>query len=460
VTLRPYQLDLVELTRDAFRKYRRVIMQLSTGGGKTCIAAYIGSGAYAKGNQMLVLTHRQEIKGQLVRAFTGAGVPCADIGTDSPCHIDTIGIAANRLGTYAPPDFIFVDEFQHAVSTTFLKVIEAFPNAKVLGLTATPQRLDGKGLNQVADVIVSGPSMKWLIANGWLKQPIYYAPKELVDVSGLRKTGGDFNHADLEKLMAKPSVTGNAVIEYQRLANGRTALAFCVTVAHAEGVARAFSEAGITSESVDGKLSKDERAERLARLASGRTKVLTSCELISEGFDAPAVGAVISLRPTASLTMHMQQIGRGLRPSTDSDCIVLDHAGNCFRHGLAEEDREWSLEGKAKRKVPEKLEEIHRCQVCYAVFAGAACSQCGIQRAPSPRELKQKEGEMQRLLEVRHRIDHKAEERAAKTLEDLQAIALKRGYSPKWAWIRWKTSWRNRKAMPKGGGKRQKPVFA
>ena len=442
MTLRPYQLDLVELTRDAFRKYRRVILQLPTGGGKTIIASYIGAGSHAKGNQTLVLTHRQEIKAQLVRAFSNAGVPCGDIGTDSPCHIDTIGIAANRLGTYASPDFIFVDEFQHAVSSTFLKVLEAFPNAKVLGLTATPQRLDGKGLNQVADVIVSGPSMKWLISQGWLKQPVYYAPKELVDVSGLRKTGGDFNHADLEKLMAKPSVTGNAVVEYQRLANGRTALAFCVTVAHAEAVARAFSEAGIKSESVDGKLSKDERAARLGRLASGETKVLTSCELISEGFNAPAVGAVISLRPTASITLHMQQIGRGLRPSSEPDCIVLDHAGNCFRHGLAEEDREWSLEGKAKRKVPETQEEIHRCQECYAVFSGSSCPQCGVQRAPSPRELKQKEGEMQRLLEVRQRVDHKAEERAAKSLEDFKSIAIKRGYSPKWAWMRWSRSWK------------------
>lgn len=441
MTLRPYQLDLVERTREAFRAHRRVILQLSTGGGKTVIAAHIGAGAFKKGNQMLVLTHRKEIRDQLDRAFWNAGVTCDEIESDVPCHITTIGRAWNKLGSYSEPDFIFVDEFHHAVSGQFLKVLEAFPHAKVLGLTATPQRLDGKGLNQVADTMVLGPSMKWLISQGWLKQPVYYAPKELVDVAGLRKTAGDYNHGDLEKLMAKPSVTGNAVDEYRRLADGRTALAFCVTVAHADAVAKAFCEAGIPSSSVDGKLSKEERADRLARLSDGRIKVLTSCELISEGFDAPAVGAVISLRPTASLTLHMQQIGRGLRPSTDHDCIILDHAGNCFRHGLAEEDREWSLEGKAKRNVPASMEEIHRCEKCYAVFSGGACPQCGANRAPSARELKQKEGEMQRLLEVRQRIDHKAEERAARTLEDFQAIALKRGYAPKWAWIRWKSSW-------------------
>jgi superfamily II DNA or RNA helicase len=265
-----------------------------------------------------------------------------------------------------------------------------------------------------------------------------------VDVSGLRRTAGDYNHGDLEQLMAKPSVTGNAIVEYNRLAPGRMALAFCVTVAHAEAVAKAFSEAGIPSESVDGKLSAEERAARLARLASGETRVLTSCELISEGFDAPAVGAVISLRPTQSLTLHMQQIGRGLRPSGERDCIVLDHAGNCFRHGFAEDDRVWSLEGRPRNSSTEPVIEVHRCLECFACYQGGVCPQCGAGRQPSPREVKQREGEMERLLVVQKRVGLKTAMQNARSYEDFQAIGIANGYNPKWAGVQWGRSWQRK----------------
>lgn len=447
MTLRPYQHTMVADTRAAFRAgHRRVILQAPTGSGKTVVSAHIAQGAQAKGNRMLVLTHRREIQAQLLRAFKAADVRATMFPEASPCQIGTIGKVASRLDALSAPDFIFVDEFHHAVSATFQRVLNYFPTAKVLGLTATPQRLDGRGLSEVADQLVLGPSMKSLIRDGWLKQPVYYAPRELLDVSGLRKRGGDFRESDLETLMAKPGVTGNAVAEYQRLCPGRTALAFCVTVAHAEAVAALFNGAGIRAASVDGKLSKEQRDYRLQALSDGSIKVLTSCELISEGFDAPAVGAVISLRPTASLVLFMQQTGRGLRPALDKDCIVLDHAGNCFRHGFAEDDREWSLEGEPPRKKSAEPEgpEVHRCDACLAVFTGQACMQCGAARKPSVREIKQKEGELERLTEIQRKVNHRAEERACKTLDDWQALGKRRGYSPKWVFIRWKRSWRGK----------------
>lgn len=441
--LRPYQLDMVQRTRKAYQEHRRVIMVCPTGGGKTRCAAFIARGAQDKGKRTLVLTHRKEIKDQLTRAFQEAGVWC----TGQTC-IETIGKVASNLGKFSHPEypvhFIIVDEFHHAVSGQFLSVLEAFPKAHILGLTATPQRLDGRGLNEVADTIVLGPSMKSLIADGWLKKPVYYAPKELVDVSGLRQTAGDYNHQDLEKLMAKPSVTGNAVAEYQRLCAGRTALAFCVTVAHAEAVARAFNEAGITSASIDGTSSSEIRAERLEDISSGQIKVLTSCELISEGYDCPGVGAVISLRPTQSLTLHLQQLGRGLRPSREPDCIILDHAGNCFRHGLAEEDREWSLEGRPRGRASEPAIEVHRCEECYAIFQGGECPQCGSGRKASPREIAAKEGEMRQIFEVAQKINHKAEERACNSLADWQALAQRRGWKPQAAYMRWNCSWKSK----------------
>jgi len=418
ISLRPYQLDMVQRTRAMYRaRHRAPVAVLSTGGGKSVIAAYMAHGAHQKGNQTWFLAHRTELIDQLRKTVERAGVPCGIVGedfTDQPCMIGNIHTVINRLATLPKPGFIFCDEAHRCAGATYSQILEHNPQAHVLGLTATPQRLDGRGLDRYFDCLVHGPSMKWLIAQGYLKQPEYYAPKVLVDVAGLRRVAGDWDKQDLEALMAKPSITGDAVANYIQRANGRTALAFCVTVKHAEAVAEAFCRAGIPAESVDGKLTKDERKARLTRLALGETKVMASCELINEGFDIESavdvktlpecvVSAVIGLSPTQSLTKFMQRGGRGLRPSGFKTCIYLDHAGDCFRHGFLEDDREWSLEGRPRKAPQEPTIEVHRCEKCYAVFQGSQCPQCGEGRKPSPREVKQKEGEMERLLAVDRR---------------------------------------------------------
>ncbi len=223
------------------------------------------------------------------------------------------------------------------------------------------------------------------------------------------------------------------------------AMAFCVTVAHAEAVAAAFTAAGIPAVSVDGKLSSDERASRIASFSAGATMVLTSCELLGEGYDAPACSAALLLRPTQSLTLHLQQCGRTLRPDPDfRDCIILDHAGNCFRHGFAEDDREWSLEGRPRRAPTEPTIEVHRCESCYAVFQGVQCPQCGATRAASPREVKQKEGEMERLLEVQRVEKLKSlgtRMNACRTYADFVKLGADMGYAAKWAGTTWGRSW-------------------
>jgi len=175
-------------------------------------------------------------------------------------------------------------------------------------------------------------------------------------------------------------------------------------------------------------------------LTAGRILVLTSCELISEGFDLPTVNAAILLRPTMSLSMHLQQLGRALRPYPGkSHAVILDHVGNCLRHGLAEQDREWDLEGREKRKAKSKPVETKQCSKCFAIFAGTACPQCGTARVIAPRDIDEVDGELQRLSieDIARKRDERREEGMCRTLDDFRALAARRGYKPGWAYFRW-----------------------
>jgi len=459
ISLRPYQLDMVERTRSEYRRgFRAPIDVLSTGGGKSVIAAYMAYGAYEKGRQTWFLAHRTELLHQLRKTVEQAGVPCGIVGedyTDQPCLVGNIHTVVNRLDDLPEPGFIFNDECHRSAGATYSRILDHYKTCHRVGLSATPHRLDGRGLDDHFDCLVQGPPMKWLISEGYLKKPRYIAPKGMVDASSIRKIGGDFDSRELEALMAKPSVTGNAVEKYLQYASGRTAIAFCVTVKHAEAVAEAFCMAGVNAESVDGKMPKAERKARLTRLATGETRIITSCELISEGFDLQSavdvetredcvVSAVIGLSPTHSLGKYMQRGGRGLRPGSHPDCIYLDHAGDLFRHNLLELERTWSLQGMPKRAPVEPALEVHRCEECYAVFQGSQCPQCGAGRKPSPREVKQREDEMREIFEVKQRVDLKAEERACNSLSDWQALGKRRGWNPKAAYVRWNCSWKSK----------------
>lgn len=319
-------------------------------------------------------------------------------------------------------------------------MLAAWDKALYLGVTATPERLDGRGLGMIFDAMVLGPSTRWLIDNRFLAKPTYYAPEKSVDLTGAHKVAGDFNRSELEELMDQPTITGDAVAHYRKFCNERTAVAFCVSVAHAEHVAEQFRKSGVTAVSIDGTLDADERKRRIKALASGDVRVLTSCELVSEGFDLPAVGAALLLRPTASLAMHLQQIGRALRPKKDgSGATILDHVGNTIRHGLAEQDREWSLEGRAARMKKETQVETKQCRKCFAIFSGTVCPECRTVPESKAREIEEVDGELKMVDPevLAQRYQARREEGLCKTLEDFQKLAVKRGYKPGWARYRW-----------------------
>jgi superfamily II DNA or RNA helicase len=403
---------------------------------------------------VLILAHRGEIIRQIVDALRDEGVTAGVIRSGEPMNLSfpvqvaSIQTLVKRLDLVQKPDFIVVDESHHIASASYHAVMAAYSSAHVLGVTATPERLDGKGLGDYFQTMVRGPEVAWLIENGYLANPVYYAPST-VDLSGVHVRMGDFAKNEIAGIMEKPSIVGDAVKHYLKYASGRTAITFCVNLKHAAQVAESFNRAGVKSEVIDGTQTDRERSGIIDRLGKGETRNMVSCDLVGEGFDCPSVGAAILLRPTASLGLHLQQLGRSLRAKSDGgNAIILDHVGNCVRHGLAEEEREWSLEGSAsKRRKRESALETRTCENCFAVFTGTVCPQCQTERESKVREIEQKEGELARLnaeavLAARARI---WEESRCKTFSDFRELGKRRGHKPGWAWHRWNTSkWNKR----------------
>jgi DNA repair protein RadD len=386
--LRPYQVtDIARLRLEYGAGRRAVIYQLSTGGGKTVVFSSVVASAAAKGRRVGVFVHRRELIAQASAKLTWCGVlhGIMAAGLDRDHHETVLVLSIQSAVNRELPqfDFIVIDECHHAVADTWLALLLSQTKAKLLGVSATPARLDGKGLGShcggIFDSMVCGPSMKWLISQGYLADTKVFVPARTIDVGGLRKVAGDFAAGD-ELAKRASIVTGDAVCEYtlhckvndansevaamgcaaESSGAGRSdtergayksALAFCVTVQHSADVAEQFRAAGFRAAHVHGGTPKDQRDDLIAAIGDGRLDVLTSCDLIGEGLDVPAVGCVILLRPTGSLTLCRQQIGRGMRPAPGKDAlIVLDHANNCDRHGdPAEDDVVWSLDGAVRQ---------------------------------------------------------------------------------------------------------------
>lgn len=377
---RPYQQEGIDNIRDKFGVCRRVLFALATGGGKTFIFSIISQAAAGKGRRVIICAHRKEICEQISKSLDRLGVQHGRIIgretlTCDPVQVAMIQTLMNRIekGLIVEPDLLVIDEAHHGVAGSWRKVTDTWSRCRILGVTATPERLDGKGLGAAFDDMVVGPTMASLIEGGHLAKYDYLAPPNAIDMTGVKTRGGDYAVDDLEKAMLASTIVGDSVAHYQRFLAGRPALAFCVTRAHARSVAEQFREAGWKAAAIDGSMSSVQREDLIASLADGRLNVLTSCELISEGVDVPVCAGAILLRPTKSLAMYLQQVGRVLRPKPDgSKAVILDHVGNVHRFGMPDADREWTLDGKVKR---EKDAGVTTCEVCFKTFPKGAARQ-------------------------------------------------------------------------------------
>lgn len=446
ITLRPYQNTLIERTRANFIAGKRAqLLVLPTGGGKTVCFSYMASKAVEKNLTVWILAHRVELLEQISRTLSvfnvahGMVAPGYLSDRRQKVQVASVFTMVRRMERYNPPDLIIVDEAHHAISdSTWGKVIKEFPKAKLLGVTATPIRLSGEGLGDLFECMVQGPTMRELIELGALSPYRLFAPAG-VDLSGVHTRMGDFVKSELEAAIDKPSITGDAVSHYLKLASGKRAVAFCVSVAHANHVAEQFRAAGITAQAIDGSMERGLRQSLLKEFAEGRIQIITSCDLISEGFDVPSIEAAILLRPTQSLGLYLQQVGRALRIfDGKSEAIILDHAGNVKRHGLPDEEHLWSLTGATKKKSEKKSEvPVKTCGACFATVAAIAthCS-CGYEFPIVKREVNHVDGELQEIDLKAAAKAKRMEQGRAQTEADLIAIGTARGMKRPALWAR------------------------
>jgi superfamily II DNA or RNA helicase len=385
-TLRDYQLAGVADIRAAYCAGASSVCYVSpTGSGKTAVFGFVVASAVAKGKRVIIATHRAEIADQISQTMALFGVPHGRIQpghepTDALCQVAMVQTLKRRLDRVPPPDFFVLDECHHAVSTTWKRVLAKFPNAKVLGVTATPERLDGRGLGDVFDAMVVGQDVRGLIDQCFLADYTYIAPDSGVDLRGLHVQMGDYAVGDIAERVDHRQITGDVIANYRKYLAGCSAIVFTCTIPHAEHVAAQFREAGIPAATINGSMKPEERREIVRKLRDGEIKILASCEVISEGFDCPSVAGAILLRPTASFALYRQQVGRCLRPKPDgSKAIILDHVGNVFRHALPDAPHEWSLNSKARKKKEQSAEvaPVRACSACDAVFPiGTTSADC------------------------------------------------------------------------------------
>jgi len=434
MNLRPYQTQLITDIRLQYQLgHKRVLAVLPTGGGKTVCFSYIAQQAAKKGNRVCVLVHRQELLDQASRAMPmlhGRIAAGRSMDLSHAVQIASVQTLARRLHLL-PRDFfqlLVVDEAHHTNAGTWRKVLEHFHKAHLLGVTATPIRGDGRGLGEYYQAMVEGPTAQQLTDAGFLAAAKVLAPPGF-SATGLRKRMGDFDTKESEQRVG--TIMGDCLGHYRKHLPGQTAIAFCCSVAHAEAVAALFQSAGIAAASIDGSMTGEQRSDLLQALGTGRLKVLTSCALIGEGVDVPSVGGCILLRPTQSESLHLQMIGRCLRPSGSKVAVVLDHVGNTLRLGHHLEQRDWTLDGLKKRDQ-EKAPSVKVCPQCFATSMSAAqvCRECGHVFAPQERrELQQVDGE---LVEIAARA-RRREQSSARDLESLRELAQQRGYKRGWA---------------------------
>ena len=448
--LHNYQQDAVDNIRKSYAyKHNAPLFVLATGGGKTYTFCYIADQASQKNKNVWILVHRVELLRQTSKSLSNLGVEHGLINakyTPNPManvQVASVGTLVNRLHKLKAPDIIIIDEAHHALAGSWRKVIDYFPKAKILGVTATPIRGDGKGLDTVFDDIIIGPQIYELIEMGFLTQPKVYAPPVKIDFSAVKIVRGDYDKKEVTEIMDRPTITGNAVAHYKKLCPGVPCVVFCVSIDHAEHVAEDFRNAGFKAYSVDGTMDDDQRSRILNGLGDGTVEVVTSCDLISEGTDIPAIECGIMLRPTQSLGLYIQQAGRILRIMEGKKyAYLLDHVGNTLNHGLITDHRDWTLEGRKinKKTISEKDIRVQQCESCYHVFEPQPiCPACGHQSKTEYKSPKEIEGE---LIEIQKKdeqtkkeikIEKKREVNQARTMPELLVIQKERGYKNGWA---------------------------
>lgn len=443
INLRPRQLQALADLRSAYATGARApILVAPTGFGKTATAVEIVRQAVAKGRKTWFLCHLREILHDTSARLTAAGIRHGHIqsgrSADYSLPVQVVAIATAARRAHLPrPDLIIIDEAHLSVARSYQQVIAAAGHPRLLGLTGTPLRLDGRGLGEVFDRLVLTCGTAELVDEGLLSPVRVFAPPG-TDLTGLRKRCGDFDQGQASELLSRPAVVGDALSHWQQLCRGRRGVAFCTGVPHAQAVAEQWRRAGFRALAVHGGSDNAERREAIEGLRAGRLDLVACAQLWVAGVDVPEIDAVIWLRPTQSLTIWLQGNGRGLRIAPGKrDLLILDHVGNVSRLGHPLDPREWTLEGVSKRQR-EAAPAVKVCPACFSAISSRlqTCPECGHAFAPERRELEHVPGELQELQRQAAQRERRAEQGTAQTLTDLIEVGKRRGMKNPRGWAR------------------------
>jgi DNA repair protein RadD len=435
IELRDYQQRTVDTCRKHVADgYTRILVVAPTGSGKACTAAAIMHSALRNfGARSLFLVHRKEVIDHEVRQLarfgvTEVGVMRADDERTDPTQPIQVASTATLIRRELPPaDFVIVDEAHRSPETTKEILRRGYSGATVFGFTATPVPAGGGTLGgDLFQIIVQSASYKELIAAGWVAEPTLWGIERSVDLSAVTTVAGDFEMGGLEHAMDQPQVTGNIVETWLRRAEGRKTVGFACTIKHSMSLVERFLKANVRAGHLDGTTPENERERLLAALESGELQVLMNVDVLSEGWDQPSVKCMIGGRPTLSLTKHMQQSGRILRPWKNVRPIILDHAGNIDRHGAPHLDRVWSLDGTPRlvEKNPYRL-----CPKCYAYVKFSPCELCGFLAPVEERKVREDAASVL--------VEKKQEDVRRADFIGFVQTASARGFKPGWAGMQW-----------------------
>lgn len=491
ITLRPYQQDVVNEVRKSFAEgYKCPLLVAATGAGKTVMFSYIAKNAAEKNNAIIIAAHRKEIIRQISLSLARFALPHSVIAAPAlvrqikvaqfkafgksfvdPTSSTMVGSVQTIVGRFADIDvsiaqlskriskpaktIVIQDEGHHVVeNTAWGRVMDRYGPAVgnvSLIVTASPQRLDGRGLGKghggYADTIIEAPPMSWLIENGFLSPYRIFTAQHQIDVSSVKTRMGDYATSDLQEVVDKPQITGDAITHWRKHANGLKTAIFCVSVEHSKHVAAEFNANGIPAAHIDGGTDDAERDKAIIDFANGKILVITNVNILSEGFDLASIAqqdvtidCVVDLAPTQSLVNALQRWGRALRPAVGKTAVLLDHAGNVMRHGLPDEDRSWTLEGvkRKKRKAEDEDEEdvkVKCCPDCFSIHEPQpVCPNCGHVYEIKARKIEHIEGELKEIQQEqieKMRRDRMLQQGKAQTVDELVQQGMSAGRAAK-----------------------------
>lgn len=383
-TLRDYQQRGIRQILDAYRQGARSVLAVSpTGSGKTTLFAHLAAQLDAGGKRSLILAHRRELVSQASTRLTEFGVRHGIILSGHPAapwaRVQVASVQTLSRRTLPAADLIVPDEAHLSTAATWARILDGYPSARILGVTATPWRLAGKPLAGAYDSVVVVATPRELREQRHLSDYVgfsYLAP----DLSGVATVGGDYNEAQSAAAMSSSVIVDNIVEEWLKHAAHLSTVVFAVTVEHSRQLVERFRAAGVSAEHLDGATPLSQREAIMRRVASGQTRVLSNVGVVIEGLDIPRLKCCVLARPTKSLARAIQMMGRVRRPWQDTVARIHDHAFVIRQHGLPDQDRDYSLH--AKREAPPSMST---CGTCLAVYDGERCPACGAEREVKPK---------------------------------------------------------------------------